>query len=75
MLKIKKKSHIRAIGYIGIGVTVLCLFLKMMHTGHASAQEQADVAVLLGLIVGFSLINSAALLELSNKIDSLSKRR
>ena len=75
MLKIKKKSHIRMIGYLGIGVTVLCLILKMIHAGHSSVQEQADMCVLLGLIVGFSLINSAALLELRNKLDSLGKRR
>lgn len=75
MLKIKKKSHIRAIGYLGIGVTVLCLILKVMNCAQVSVQERADMGILLGLIVGFSLINSAAMLELRNKLNSMSKRR
>ena len=75
MLKLKKKAQIRAIGLLGIGVTVISLFLKAFCCMHVSVQERMDMGIMLGLIVGFSLMNSAALLELRNKVESLEKRR
>lgn len=75
MLKIKKKSQIRAIGYLGIVVTVLSLILKAVNCAEMPLQERTDMGILLGLIVGFSLMNSAALLELRSRVESLEKRR
>jgi hypothetical protein len=74
-LKMKAKDRVRLIGGLGIAVTSICLIAKAWYCIHSPFQERLDISLLLGLIVGFSFIHSAAIMELRNKIDNLEKRR
>jgi hypothetical protein len=60
---------------IGVVVTIACLILKALYSSSISLQAREDAAIMIGLIVGFSLINSAALLQLKGRIDSMGRRR
>jgi len=74
-MRIKNKNMVRVIGGLGVAITTACLLIKAWHCLHSPMHERLDLTLLLGLIVGFSLIHSAVSIELRNKIEALEKRR
>jgi hypothetical protein len=74
-MKMKTKQRARFIGGIGIAVIVISLLAKALYCMQASAHEQVDMMILLGLVIGFSLLQSGAMLEMRAKIEALEKKR
>jgi hypothetical protein len=74
-MKMKTKTRVRLVGGFGIALVAVSFIYKLIYCLKMPSAVRLDSTILLGIIIGFSFIHSAGLIELRGKIESLEKKR